>query len=100
LADENRGLKDQTNRQGIVDSPQLEDFKAVLKEILSKLEVERDGCRRGNKTPPANGGVFEKLQIGPIKAYLVQRYPDDKDLRDSLEKATQTGAGIWIELGS
>jgi signal transduction histidine kinase len=89
-ADENRGLKDQTNRQGIVDSPQLEDFKAVLKEILSKLEVERDGYRRGNKPQPATSGVFEKLQIAPIRAYLVQRYPDDKDLREYIDKATQT----------
>lgn len=89
-ADENRGLKDQTNRQGIVDSPQLEDFKAVLKEILSKLEVERDGYRRGSKPQRATSGVFEKLQIAPIRAYLVQRYPDDKDLREYIDKATQT----------
>jgi hypothetical protein len=52
-ADENRCLKDQTNRQGIVDSPQLEDFKAVLKEILSKLEAERDGYDRLRTWPKA-----------------------------------------------
>jgi hypothetical protein len=89
-ADQNRGLKDQTNRQGIVDSPQLDDFKAVLKEILSKLEVERDTYRRGTKTPEPTMGVFQKLQIAPIRAYLVQRYPDDKDLQDFLQRATQT----------
>jgi hypothetical protein len=89
-ADQNRGLKDQTNRQGIVDSPQLDDFKAVLKEILSKLEVERDTYRRGTKTPEPAMGVFQKLQIAPIRAYLVQRYPDDKDLQDFLQRASQT----------
>src|SRR6185437_14679949 len=34
-ADKNRGLKDQTNRQGIVDSPEFEDFKEAVKAILS-----------------------------------------------------------------
>lgn len=89
-ADENPGLKDQTNRQGIVDSPQLEDFKAVLIEILSKLEVERDSYRRANREEPIGRGVFEKLQIAPIKAYLIQRYPKDKSLHEFLDKATRT----------
>jgi signal transduction histidine kinase len=89
-ADDNPGLKDQTNREGIVDSPQLEDFKAVLIEILSKLEVERDSYRRGNREEPMGRGVFEKLQIAPIKAYLIERYPNDKSLHEFLEKATQT----------
>jgi signal transduction histidine kinase len=88
-ADENRGLKDQTNRQGIVDSTQLDDFKNALKEILSKLELERDGYRRASKPPESGIGVFEKLQIAPIKDFLVERYPDDQELKTFLDSATR-----------
>jgi signal transduction histidine kinase len=89
-ADDNPGLKDQTNRQGIVDSQQLEDFKAALKDILSRLEVERDAVRRAKKPEPSTAGVFQKLQIAPIRAFLIARYPDDKELKDYLEGAIQT----------
>jgi signal transduction histidine kinase len=89
-ADRNPGLKDQTNRQGIVDSPQLEDLKTALKEILSRLEVKRDNHRRGRKTTPAVPGIFEKLQIAPIRAYLLQRYPDDHELKTYLDQSAQT----------
>ncbi len=89
-ADENPGLKDQTNRQGIVDSPQLDDFKAALKDILSRLEVERDSVRRAKKPQPSAAGVFQKLEIAPIREFLTTRYPDDKELRTYLEGVVQT----------
>lgn len=89
-ADKNPGLKDQTNRQGIVDSPQLDDLKTALKEILSKLEVKRDNHRRGTKTASSGPGIFEKLQIAPIKAYLLQRYPDDHELRAFIDQSART----------
>lgn len=89
-ADKNPGLKDQTNREGIVDSPQLDDFKSALKDVLSRLEVERDGVRRAGKPEPTPVGVFQKLQIGPIRDFLTERYPDDKELRKYLEDAVHT----------
>jgi len=89
-ADRNRGLKDQSNRQGIVDSPQLEDFKATLKEILSRLEVKRDKHRRESRPITSGTGLFEKLQIEPMKAFLLQRYPEDKGLLAYLDERTRT----------
>jgi len=89
-ADKNPGLKDQTNRQGIVDSSQLDDFKAALKEILSKLEVERDSVRRARKPEPSAAGVFQKLEIAPIREFLTARYPDDKELKTYLEGVVHT----------
>lgn len=89
-ADRNRGLKDQTNRQGIVDSPQLEDFKAALKDILAKLEVKRDSYRRASRPAPSGTGIFEKLQFAPVKAFLIQRYPEDQELKAYLDESTRT----------
>ncbi len=83
-ADRNKGLKDQTNRQGIVDSPAFDDFKVAVKEILSKLEIKRDSHRRSRPVEPRHG-LFEKLQLAPLKAYLINRYPEDTQLGSLLE---------------
>lgn len=88
-ADTNPGLKDQTNREGIVASRQFEDFKKALRDILSRLEAERDTLRRASDHEPTPTGVFQKLQIAPIKAFLTGRYPRDKELRTYLEAAVQ-----------
>ncbi|HEY2471854.1 MAG TPA: ATP-binding protein [Terracidiphilus sp.] len=83
-ADRNRGLKDQTNRQGIVDSIEFDDFKQAVKEILSKLEVRRDLHRR-SKTPAVRHGLFERLEFGPLKTYLLNRYSEDRQLANLLD---------------
>jgi len=85
-ADTNSGLKDQSNRQGIIDSPQLEDFKSALIDILSRLEVRRDNHRRGTRQPIASPGIFEKLRFAPVRAYLLQRYPKDAGLQTFLDE--------------
>lgn len=89
-ADRNPGLRDQTNRQGIVDTPQLDDFKACLITILSKLEVKRDAHRRREHASATGTGIFEKLQLAPIRAFLINRYPNDRELSGFLERAART----------
>ena len=59
-ADANPGLKDQTNRQGIVDSPQYEAFRLALMEILAKLEAKRDNFRRARRVTQEGPGIFSK----------------------------------------
>lgn len=80
-ADGNKGLRDQTNREGIVSSPAFEDFKDALKEVLSKLEVKRDNYRRAQHPPKPATGLFEALDIAPLREYVETRYPDDVELK-------------------
>lgn len=89
-ADRNPGLRDQTNRQGIVDSPQFDDFKLVLKELLSKLEVRRDTARRARRPPATAGGIFQQLDFAPIRTFIAHRYPEDKELKQFLDEKLQT----------
>lgn len=89
-ADKNRGLKDQTNRQGIVDSLELEDFKGALKEILAKLEARRYAYRQSVKAPTMGPGIFQRLEFAPVRAYLLQRYPTDSELKDYLDSTDKT----------
>lgn len=95
-ADSNPGLKDQSNRQGIIDSPELEDFKKVLIDVLSRLEVRRDHYRRRTRADVSSPGIFEKLQFAPVRAYLLNRYPKDAELQAFLDDQTtkfQQGVG-------
>jgi len=88
-ADENEGLRDQTNREGIVSSIALEDFKDALIEVLSKLEVKRDNYRRGQRPQKLAIGLFEVLDIAPLREYVEKRYPQDAELRAFLGEKTQ-----------
>lgn len=88
-ADGNKGLRDQTNREGVVSSPAFEDFKNTLKEILSKLEVKRDTYRRGQRPQKPGVGLFEALDIAPLREYVEKRYPNDAELKTFLGEKTK-----------
>jgi len=88
-ADDNPRLTDQTNRQGIVDSPAFEDFKASLMEVLAILEVERSNARRQREKHKDERGIFQRLDFAPTREYLEKRYPDDKKLKTFLEKQSR-----------
>lgn len=88
-ADDNKGLRDQSNREGIVSSIAFEDFKQVVREVLSKLEVKRDTHRRAQRpeTPPV--GLFESLDITPLWEYIEKRYPEDAELKAFVGQKTK-----------
>jgi C4-dicarboxylate-specific signal transduction histidine kinase len=88
-ADKNRGLRDQTNREGIVSSPAFDDFKQALVEVLSKLEVKRDTYRRGQRPQKPAIGLFEALDIAPLREYVEKRYPNDAELKAFLGERTR-----------
>jgi signal transduction histidine kinase len=88
-ADDNPGLQDQTNRQGIVDSQALEDFKASIIELLTILEVRRHKVKRPKEPPEDPRGLFQRLNFGATRTYLEQRYPNDKELRGFLASRTR-----------
>lgn len=81
-ADANSRLRDQTNRQGIVDSPEFTDFKESVKALLAMLEVKRELARKSAR--PRDSGIFQKLDLTPIREYLQRRYPNDMELRHFL----------------
>jgi signal transduction histidine kinase len=88
-ADGNKGLRDQTNREGIVSSTAFDDFKEVLVNILSKLEIKRDTYRRGRHPQKPSIGLFEALNIAPLREYVEKRYPDDAELKAFLGEKTK-----------
>lgn len=88
-ADGNKGLRDQTNREGIVSSPSFDDFKDALREVLAELEVRRDTHRRGQRPQKPAIGLFEALDIAPLRDYVEKRYPNDAELKAFLGERTK-----------
>ena len=84
-AEGNAGLRDQTNREGLVGGPSLEDFKRTMIELLSQLEIKRDSHRRAQKPPERIGGLFQELDIKPLREFVQNRYPNDVELRTVLD---------------
>jgi signal transduction histidine kinase len=88
-ADENPGLRDQTNREGLVDSAAFDHLKETVRAILMRLQVARYASRRapGPRTSP--GALFEALDLEPVRESFQQRYPDDKEFLAFLQERSQ-----------
>lgn len=80
-AKENPDLKDQSSREGIVESTGFASFRQAILSILSKLEVRRfDWRRRAEPDSKPLPGVFNQLDIGPISDLVRKKYPKDREL--------------------
>lgn len=88
-ADENKGLRDQTNREGIVSSAAFDDFKDAVVRVLAKLEEKRDTHRRALRPQKLATGLFESLNITPLREYVEKRYPADTELKKFLGEKTK-----------
>jgi signal transduction histidine kinase len=88
-ADENKGLRDQTNREGIVSSAAFDDFKDAVVRVLAKLEEKRDTHRRALRPQKPATGLFEALDIAPLREYVEKRYPADAELKKFLGEKTK-----------
>jgi hypothetical protein len=71
-ADENPQLKDQSNREGLVDGPALQDLQDVVIEILSVLESQRYEARprRKQTTPHQARALFGSVSLAAIRDSL------------------------------
>ena len=92
-ADQNIGLKDQSNREGLDENQSYSDLREIMKSILSKIEDLRKGSKshgagdnRENK--PLN--LFTPLDLSPIRQHLESVHPKDdvaKELINNVERA-------------
>lgn len=94
--DENPALIDQTNRQGIVDSPAFEDFKTSVREVLARLETRRDLVRRPEPEPTRSDGLFSPFNLSGLRGYVTSRYADDKELARVLDE-TENSLSSGVE---
>lgn len=90
-ADSNKELKDQSNREGILDGVAYSDLQTLVKAILNELEVRRYKARRKDRESAKEnrGGLFSTFDLGGIHSALSQSYPQDKHLIGLVDSKNQ-----------
>ncbi|MGD0336336.1 MAG: ATP-binding protein [Candidatus Omnitrophota bacterium] len=81
---DNPALKDQSNREGIIDSREFSDLKEIIKETITLLETRRYKERPREEEKDEHGGLLN-ISIEPIKKIVEERYQNDPEL----QKVTQ-----------
>ncbi|MDF1675722.1 MAG: ATP-binding protein [Vicingaceae bacterium] len=80
-------LKDQSNREGIVEGQALEDVKELIKLILNEVEQRRyDERPRENDKPISQESLFEKFSLHSISTLVKEKIPENKQIIDAVEK--------------
>lgn len=101
-AEQNPGLKDQTNREGLVDNAAYRHLQAVVLELLSMLEARRAVARRSGiaqerrALPLPELGSRTQREIGQLLDGLEQGGPARRNisqLRDLISSQNQAVAG-------
>ncbi|MFE1952242.1 ATP-binding protein [Streptomyces sp. NPDC059524] len=95
-ADGNPGLKDRSNREGLIDTPEYDELKARILQAVSRLETWRYRLRRPalqdetllpSEVP--GSGLFAGFSLAPLREVIEQRHPDDVVLGRAVEKASE-----------
>jgi signal transduction histidine kinase len=73
--DDNPGLVDQSNREGIVEGPALADLRRLIREIILLLEVPRDELRHQDtlKSSRAATDIFEPTRLADLRSIAAER---------------------------
>jgi signal transduction histidine kinase len=78
--DENPDLKDQSNREGIVESQAFTDLKEMIKNILNQVEQKRYEERpRESDEEQGQQGLFDSFSIAPVAELIQTKLANDKE---------------------
>lgn len=89
----NPRLRDQTNREGLIHNQAYDDLKLELKAIIGELEDLRYQARRKkpDRAPrTGQGSLFSGFDLAPIREYVAEKYPQDRDLATLVGATQQT----------
>lgn len=81
--DKNPLLRDQSNREGLMESQAFDDLQKQVEAVLAKLEERRYVLRRpeGPKQYTSSpGGLFADFDLAAIRELVKARHPDDVEL--------------------
>ena len=85
--DENPDLKDQSNREGIVESQAFTDLKEIIINILNQVELKRYLERPREVNQERNQlGLFNDFSIAPVAKLIQSKLPNDKEVNDLFTK--------------
>jgi signal transduction histidine kinase/uncharacterized DUF497 family protein len=80
-ADDNPLLHDQSNREGLIEGPALDDLRELVEMVLAELETRRYAVRPRRKKPTTQpGGLFIDFDLAAVRDLVRRRHPDDAEL--------------------
>lgn len=85
-ADANPDLRDQTNREGIIEGRALDDLRSLVVQVLAELEKRRFGERHPKPSEDARpSGVFTGFDLADLRKLVGSTYPTDVQLIEAVE---------------
>ncbi len=85
--DRNPELKDQSNREGIVESQAFTDLKGLIINILNQIEQKRYEERPRESDEMKQGqSLFRNFSIENVRTLIQTKLPNDKDAREIIAK--------------
>ena len=80
-ADDNPDLRDQSNREGLIEGPALDDLRELTELMISEIEKRRYDARRNkDEFRLEQRGLFVDFDLAAVHNLAKQRYPDDNEL--------------------
>lgn len=86
--DENPDFKDQSNREGIVESDAFNDLQEMIKVLLNELESKRYEERPRKENKKNSESLFAQFSIEPIEKLISEKLSQDKEA-EKVVKDTQ-----------
>ena len=85
--DKNPELKDQSNREGLVESQAFSDLKELLLNILNQVEQKRYEERpRESDIKSEELSLFSNFSIDDINKFIQNKFPHDKEAAELINK--------------
>ncbi len=87
-SDGNPLLKDQSNREGIVDGQAFKDVREFIFMILNEIEQRRfqERPRKNQKQSISGESLFEKFSLRSISNLVKEKAPDQKEILEAVER--------------
>ena len=80
-------LKDQSDREGIIEGQALEDVKELIRLILNEVEQRRYSERpRENEKSTSQESLFKKFSLSSISELVKEKIPDNKQIIEAVQK--------------
>jgi hypothetical protein len=84
-ADANPDLRDQTNREGLIEGRAFDDLRSLVVQVLAELEQRRFVQRRTPKQDARQGGVFTGFDLSDLRELVGTTHPKDLALLAAVE---------------
>ncbi|MFB7147833.1 MULTISPECIES: sensor histidine kinase [Streptomyces] len=79
-ADANPDLRDQTNREGLLQGPAYDGLRGAVTEIIAELESARFEQRRPKRVERRGRGLFDDIDIADVAEAVRRSHPNDRAL--------------------